>query len=423
MRGYYGAVRDRVKRGLVRVGWSPLSCGWTNAGGGTTPGPRRGPRGTGPLAHSIVDTWGHPRLDVYQQRMTFRPSKQTMQADLEHAKSGLILLFALALVRVVLHTLTNGQYGFHRDELATLDDARHLAWGYVAYPPLTPAVARVALELFGPSLPGLRLFAALAQGAVMVLAGLMARELGGGRWAQVVAALAVAIAPISLLQGRAVPVRRVRLPLVGSRRLLHHPPAALGEPPLVARDRRGHRDGDADEVHDGLLRGGARRRRAPDARTPLPGQPLALGRRSPGVADRAAQPALAGAARLRLPGVPGGHPRARRGDRPDAGLPGGAALRQRQSVHHPALGRGPGVLPLCPAGRRFRLLGWMYVVPFALFLVAQGRSYYLGPAYPMLLAAGAVVGERWLARSRPLAARWHAAYGRGAGRGGALGGA
>src|SRR5918997_1090445 len=125
-----------------------------------------------------------------------------MQSPVQHAlKSDLAILLALSLLRVLLHTFTNGQYGFHRDELATLDDARHLAWGYVAYPPLTPAVARVAVELFGPSLPGVRLFAALAQGAAMLLAGLMARELGGGRWAQIVASLAVAIAPISVLMG------------------------------------------------------------------------------------------------------------------------------------------------------------------------------------------------------------------------------
>jgi hypothetical protein len=57
------------------------------------------------------------------------------------------------------------------------------------------------------------------------------------------------------------------------------------------------------------------------------------------------------------------------------------------------------------AGQRYRLVGWMYVVPFALFLVAQGRSYYLGPAYPMLIAAGAVVGERWLGSLRGTRAR------------------
>jgi len=53
------------------------------------------------------------------------------------SNSGILALLALALI--LLHTLTNGQYGFHRDELATLDDARHLVWSYVAYPPLTPA--------------------------------------------------------------------------------------------------------------------------------------------------------------------------------------------------------------------------------------------------------------------------------------------
>jgi hypothetical protein len=57
------------------------------------------------------------------------------------------------------------------------------------------------------------------------------------------------------------------------------------------------------------------------------------------------------------------------------------------------------------AGRRYRLVGWMYVVPFALFWLAQGRSYYLAPAYPMLMAAGAVVGERWLDSLRATPAR------------------
>jgi 4-amino-4-deoxy-L-arabinose transferase-like glycosyltransferase len=116
-----------------------------------------------------------------------------------HSDLGLLILLALA--RFVLHLLTNSQYGFHRDELATLDDAHHLAWGYVAYPPVTPVIARVALTLFGPSLVGVRLFAALAQSLSMVLAGLMARELGGSRGALVVTALAVAIAPVSLIMG------------------------------------------------------------------------------------------------------------------------------------------------------------------------------------------------------------------------------
>jgi len=111
------------------------------------------------------------------------------------------LLIALALVVVAVHSAFNGNYGFHRDELATLDDARYLAWGYVAYPPVTPFLARVALELFGASAAGLRSLGAVAQCAAIVLTGLMAHELGGRRWAQAAAALAVAIAPVSILWG------------------------------------------------------------------------------------------------------------------------------------------------------------------------------------------------------------------------------
>jgi hypothetical protein len=58
--------------------------------------------------------------------------------------TDLSALILLALVRLALHTLTNGQYGFHRDELATIDDARYLAWGYIAYPPVTPFMLRLS---------------------------------------------------------------------------------------------------------------------------------------------------------------------------------------------------------------------------------------------------------------------------------------
>ena len=95
--------------------------------------------------------------------------------------SDIGILVLLALAKLIFHILTNGAHGFHRDELALLDDARYLDWGYVAYPPVTPFVARVALELFGPSLVGVRFFAALSQSITIVIAGLIARELGGTR--------------------------------------------------------------------------------------------------------------------------------------------------------------------------------------------------------------------------------------------------
>jgi len=112
---------------------------------------------------------------------------------------GILILVALA--RLVLHVATNGQYGFHRDELQTLDDARHLDWGFVAYPPITPLIGRLELFLFGISLVGFRLFAAVAVSMAMVLGGMIARELGGKRHVQLLAALSVGISPVSLIQG------------------------------------------------------------------------------------------------------------------------------------------------------------------------------------------------------------------------------
>src|SRR5262244_1279270 len=108
-----------------------------------------------------------------------------------------ILILAAALL-FVLHVATNGQYGFHRDELQTLDDARHLDWGFVVYPPVTQLIGRLELLLFGTSLIGFRLFAAVGVSAVMVITGLMAKELGGPRHVQLLAAVAAGISPMSL---------------------------------------------------------------------------------------------------------------------------------------------------------------------------------------------------------------------------------
>jgi len=111
--------------------------------------------------------------------------------------TGAYLVLALiATCVMLLHIATDGRYGFHRDELQVLDDARRLAWGFVVLPPFTPFIARISLALFHTSLVGLRLFSVFAQGAAIVLTGLMARELGAKRLAQIVAASAVAIAPV-----------------------------------------------------------------------------------------------------------------------------------------------------------------------------------------------------------------------------------
>src|SRR5260370_24292783 len=90
------------------------------------------------------------------------------------------------------------RYGFHRDELYFLAAGQHLEARYVDQPVLTPLLAWVSLKLFGVSLLGLRVWPALAAWATVVIAGLTARELGGTRRAQLLAAVAAATMPALL---------------------------------------------------------------------------------------------------------------------------------------------------------------------------------------------------------------------------------
>ena len=102
-----------------------------------------------------------------------------------------------AVVFAVLLAVST-RYGFHRDELYFMECARHLQASYVDQPVLTPLLAWVSLKLFGVSLLGLRMWLALAAWATVVLAGLTAREFGGGRRAQLLAAVATATMPVVL---------------------------------------------------------------------------------------------------------------------------------------------------------------------------------------------------------------------------------
>src|SRR5271170_1742289 len=116
-------------------------------------------------------------------------------------RGDIAILLCIAAVIGLLHLLTNGRYGFHRDELQFLSDARHLDWGFVAYPPVTPFLERIGLSLFGVSMVGLRLFSVIAQAVAIVVTGLMAWELGGGRLAQVTSALLVATSGLPVFEG------------------------------------------------------------------------------------------------------------------------------------------------------------------------------------------------------------------------------
>jgi hypothetical protein len=109
---------------------------------------------------------------------------------------GTLLGFAIA--KLLLHATAIARYGWFRDELYYLVCAQHPAAGYVDQPPLSIWILGLVRAVLGESLIAVRLVSALAGAATVFLTGRIARELGGGRYAQALAALAVLVAPVFL---------------------------------------------------------------------------------------------------------------------------------------------------------------------------------------------------------------------------------
>ena len=312
-------------------------------------------------------------------------------------REALWLLIFAALLLLPVHFLMGNGYGFHRDELQFLDDARHLHWGFAAYPPMTSFCGRIAIALFGISPQVLRLPAALLNVVSLLLVGLTARELGGRRLGQVFAMLAAfpaALAFSSVLQYNTPDMLAWCLLVFSTARVLRTSDerwwlisgvgAGLGvlSKYTIALTVL--------SLLIGLVL-------LPSARRHLRSRWFWYGAL---IAAAIAAPNLLWLARH-----------------------GFLTLRMEHAIHlrDVRLGRARGflldqfrctllALPLAVAGlvsllrsSRFRLLASFYLGPFALLLLMKGRGYYLLPAYPVLYAAGAVVLEtaldRWQSRS------------------------
>jgi hypothetical protein len=303
-------------------------------------------------------------------------------------------LLIIAAAIAVIHLLSNGRYGFHRDELQFLSDASHLDWGFVAYPPLTPFLERISLTLFGLSLEGLRLFSVITQATAIVVTGLMARELGGRRMAQIVAALAVALSPLPLFEGTEfqyssfdylwwvlITYFTIRLLRTENPRWWLAIGAAVGFGLLTKYS--------IVFFIAGILAGVvlSRARRFLLSAWFWAGIALALAICLPNFLWQVRHQFI--------------------------------SYHFLQHIHARDVGEGraDGFLtdqfricvnlfaaPLWLAGLvaflrnpRYRMLAWMYLIPLALFIFAKGRGYYMAAAYPMLLAMGATRGEHWVA--------------------------
>lgn len=114
-------------------------------------------------------------------------SRQTLGSDTA-------LLIYLALITFLAHLIVSGNYGFFRDELYYIDAGKHLAFGYVEFPSFIALLAAFVRTVLGGSLVAYHLFPAIAGVLLVLLTGLMARELGGSRFAQCLAALASLVA-------------------------------------------------------------------------------------------------------------------------------------------------------------------------------------------------------------------------------------
>jgi 4-amino-4-deoxy-L-arabinose transferase-like glycosyltransferase len=116
----------------------------------------------------------------------------------DERKDGRWIVGLIALVYSALHLAVIGRYGWFRDEFYYIACGEHLDWGYVDHPPFIALIARLTRALFGESILAARLPSVLAGAAVILLAGRLAREMGGGRFAQALAALCVVVGPVYL---------------------------------------------------------------------------------------------------------------------------------------------------------------------------------------------------------------------------------
>ncbi|MCZ6727979.1 MAG: glycosyltransferase family 39 protein, partial [Acidobacteria bacterium] len=307
--------------------------------------------------------------------------------------------WGLAAAQMLLRLLTHGNYGVFRDEFYYLACADHLAWGYVDHPPLSIALLWLQRALFGDSVIALRLLPTLAAGFLVLMTAVLARELGGGRFAQGLAALTAASVPQYLgmtgfysmnaidlvvwvlvlwLVARVVITDdpRLWLPvgLVAGLGLLNKISVLLLGLGLVV----------------GLL--------ATPLRRHLRSRWLWLGG---GLAGLLFLPHLiwqmvhgwptlefiANAIRYKI-----------------------AALSTLDFLATQVMDMSPFLLPLWLAGllyllfdkqgRRFRVLGLIYVAVLVVLIALRGKPYYLAPTYPVLLAAGCVATGRLLAHGR-----------------------
>lgn len=303
---------------------------------------------------------------------------------------------AVAAFAVFLaHLVANPHYGYFRDELYFIICGRHPQWGYVDQPPLVPLLA-AATQIFGHSLLLLRAVPALFAAGGVYVTCLLVTQFGGGAFAQGLAALVFFFTPVLASFGMKVGTDEAGLvlwPLIG---LLVERIARGATPKLWLAV--GLAAGVAFESKYSIafflaaLAGGVlltRERRILTNPWLLAGAGLGLLVALPNVVWQVHY----GLPMLEL---------LRNGQSGKNAIPSPPLYAlQELFITNPLLAFewliGLGWLL---RGRRFRFLGYMYVLLIAEMLVLHGKHYYPANVYPLLIAAGAVPIEAWTVRLR-----------------------
>ncbi|HXO45617.1 MAG TPA: glycosyltransferase family 39 protein [Candidatus Cybelea sp.] len=313
----------------------------------------------------------------------------------ERAFSATLILAGLAFAKLVLQFAGIRHYGFFRDELYYMACGEHLAWGYVDQPPLVALIAWLSRHLLGNSLVSIRLFPVLAGAAVVFLTGILVRELGGGRFAQFLAAATVLFAPAYLAFDSFYSMNAFE-PLFWSvcawivvRIVRGSSPRwwlAFGAVAGIGLENKHTMAVFGFALLAGLLLSGER--------TVFYSRWLWIGGL---IALVFFLPNLLWEARHGWPQIEVVR---------NAQLYKNVPISPLRFLGEQIIFLNPIALPVwtaglawcfwARAGKPFRFLGWAYLIVMAIFISLGGKSYYALPVYPILIAAGGVAIERLL---------------------------
>jgi len=315
--------------------------------------------------------------------------------------NGMIAVCGIALASFVLHMIFNGRYGYFRDEFDYIACGRHPAWGYVDQPPLLPILSRICLGVFGDSLRSVRLIPALSASALIVLTGVITRELGGKRFAVALSALAILIAPI-YLSGGSLLTSNCDLEVV------------LWTGCLYCAILAAKRDDPRYWLWFGVVAGiGLQEKYSIAVLGFAVVVGLLLTRQRRFLLDKWMWLGGLAALLIFLPNllwnVANDWPfvqlmRNIKAEGRDVVLSPWQYFSQQMLLIFPlsVLIWITGIISLFVALRfkPYRFLGWAYVISFTTFVVLKGKNYYLAPIYPVYLAAGCVVMDDAIDRFR-----------------------